>query len=394
MLLDLSGRKLCSLHDNFFVVEELARNNLRFEDITELDVTGCGLDDLFGIDLFKNLKTLVASYNKIFLLDPLVSLDLKKIVLDNNNVEQLYVKQLKNGMTVLSSDPDNDYTQRFLNFTLRVDGNGQVLRKSELEYVDLSNNKIKFIKNMAFDRKLSIKVLNLCNNNISDFSGLESIVGLNRLDVSSNEEFDMKHLERFASSDQCKINLQSTRLTNEYMVPYLLDRYENMVIHHETDKTYHDRLRNPYNLHLNRLKNKRFTKSYGEYAGFLYEGEASPMELLTPRYVDAEKASETAHCIQNPANMISQLETQSTVDNVDDKLSSMALNNELNYQYHYNEYQGLDEYETGKIGIEKVDKLISDPKELDFLISSTELCKKIDMWSDDIKNSLYNHMSD
>ncbi|UKJ90242.2 hypothetical protein MACJ_001174 [Theileria orientalis] len=394
MLLDLSGRKLCSLHDNFSVLEELARNNLKFEDITELDVSGCGLDDLFGIDLFKNLKTLVASYNKISLLDPLVSLDLKKIVLDNNNIDRLYVKQLNNGMTVLSSDPDNDYTHRFLNLTLRLDDNGQVLTKSELEYVDLSKNKIQFIKNMAFDKKLTIRVLKLGNNNISDFSGLASITGLNILDLSSNEEFDMKHLERFAPSEHCKINLQSTRLTNEYMVPYLLDRYKNMVIHHETDKTHHDRLRNPYNLLLNRLKNKRFTKSSGEYAGFLYEGEVCPSELLTPRYVGAEKTTQTEHCVQNPANIISQLETQSTVDNADDKLSSMALNNDLNYQYHYNEYQTLEDYETEKIGIDKVDKLISDPNELDFLISSAELCKKIDKWSDDIKNSLYNHMSD
>ncbi|UKK02221.2 hypothetical protein MACK_001576 [Theileria orientalis] len=394
MLLDLSGRKLCSLHDNIFVLEELERNNLRFEDITELDVTGCGLDDLFGIDLFKNLKTLVASYNKISLLDPLVSLDLKKIVLDNNNIDQLYVKQLKNGMTVLSSDPDNDYTESFLNFTLRVDVNGQVLRKSELDYVDLSNNKIQFIKNMVFDKKLRIKVLNLSNNNISDFSGLESLTGLNTLDVSSNEEFDMKHLEKFSPSERCKINLQSTRLANEHIVPYLLDRYENMVIQHETDQTYHDRLRNPYDLRLNRLKNKRFTKSYGEYAGFLYEGEVSPTELLTPRYVGTGKTTKTGNSVQNPANLISQLETQSTVDNADDKLSSIGLNNELNYQYHYNEYQHLDDYETEKIGIDKIDKMISDPNELDFLISSAELCKKIDMWSDDIKNSLYNHMSD
>nr|XP_764815.2 uncharacterized protein TpMuguga_02g00249 [Theileria parva strain Muguga]EAN32532.2 hypothetical protein TpMuguga_02g00249 [Theileria parva strain Muguga] len=396
MLLDLRFRKLFTLYDNRLVHQELSKLNLTYDDITELNVSGCHLDDLFGIEVFRNLERLDASNNNISLLDPLVSLNLVSLRMNNNSVEYLYIKELSNGMVVLSSFRDAKYTESFV----RSDSENKKFDRSRrpfncLEFVDLSSNEIKLFKHLTPGGKLGFQVLNLSNNNISNFNALEYVKCYQTLDVSFNQHLDLKHLNKCTLTNDCKVYLQYTRLKNEHLLPGILDRYENILVHHETEVVQHERLVSPYKLHLDNVKTKKFVSTDAEYADFIYEGESSPSELLTPRYLDTEDVVPNVHYKEKPENRLCQLETESTYDDNETKFISIAsMASEIPEDYEFDKYARISHLVPTSSNVRTEKEFETDFNQLDFLVSSMELCRKIDMWSDDIKKTLYNDIKD
>ncbi|XP_952468.1 uncharacterized protein TA12130 [Theileria annulata] len=396
MLLDLRFRKLFTLHDNRLVNQELSKLNLSFDDITELNVSGCHLDDLYGIEVFKNLERLDASNNNISLLDPLVSLNLVSLRLNNNNVEYLYIKELDNGTVVLSSYRDAKHRDSFTKFDSENKKPGKSHKQTRpLEYVDLSSNEIKLFKHLTPGGKLSFEVLNLSNNNISNFNALEYVKCYKTLDLSFNQHLDLKHLNKSTLSDECKVYLQYTRLKNEHLLPGILDRYENILVHHETEVVQHERLVSPYRLHLDNVRNKKFVSTDGEYADFMYEGDSYPSELMTPRYLDTGDVVPNVQYKGKPENRLSQLETESTYDDNENKFVTIpSIENEISEGYEFEKYTRISHMAPNSSNVISEREFETDFNQLDFLISSMELCKKIDMWSDDIKKTLYNDIKE
>lgn len=386
MLLNLSGVSITTLTDDL-VRDELSRLDSDYDDIKELNISNCDLGSLEGITLFKNLHTLIASHNRISVIDQIASLyGLRNVKLDHNCLTDIYIRTHANGRYVLSSFSDvsalsfEKFAHKDISVTEKVSDNILGGLDAEgYEYIDLSFNKIETIQGLVPGR-LKCFTLILSNNLISVVDGLCSFLDIRVLDLSFNVECDIRKLSECSFAPNCKIFLQSIKLQNVELLEDLLNSHKNAVAYTDLGDVHHERLLQVCNLDLTKLREKRFISTSSGYADFVYDGDEFPDELLTPRcdtYTNSDKAY-----INRSLDILEPFETGSTADTSYFSKSFSYL--EQNPKSEKGK-QSSDEYNSVKYLPKTATPGVSH---LDFLYSSIRLCNAIDSWSNDIKNTL------
>ncbi|RPJ94549.1 leucine-rich repeat domain-containing protein [Rummeliibacillus sp. TYF005] len=152
-------------------------------NISELSIANNAINSLFPISNLTNLKKLDISFNKISSIDSLEKLvNLTELKVAGNNLKDiLVIGNFKNLKELNAWDNKIDYIDEEIKYA------------TNLENIDLSNNRIRSISELASLKNL--KELNLTNNKIKDIQTLSENKNLETLYLSYNSIFSVDGLE-------------------------------------------------------------------------------------------------------------------------------------------------------------------------------------------------------
>ncbi|KAK2197950.1 bifunctional Leucine rich repeat 4/Leucine-rich repeat/Leucine-rich repeat domain superfamily [Babesia duncani] len=367
MALDLSGRALGSLGSSA-VSAELQSRNLGLEAVTHLSVSQCGLSSLEGIERFKNLEFLDASYNHITSLVDLWRLpNLKRVRLHHNNISSLCLLESANGIVVITtSNEDVGVVDHMLKFDL----------------LDLGFNNITKVTDFTRGSKLSTRTLILSGNQICDFSGIVAFSNLNVLDIENNIQIDVKHLVACKLSKGCKIFMQDMRVINSEMMNQLVENHLLVHVDPETTDLIHPNLIKMSMLDIGKIRSRVFLEhgsTTNGMAEFVYKGDEFPSELMTRRDHDMGTLNPLVKRVTCPSKY---LNTQSTAADIadphagDDEISTNSIDNDYASTPQSSVYSEATVDGNDLQGVE------------DFIYKSVKFSEKLDQWNSSISSDL------
>lgn len=166
-----------------------------FKDLEKISFSGNNVSDLSALSGLENLENITAINNKIENIDTLSNLDMKYICLDGNNISNINV--VSNWTNLVDMSFSNNIIEEIPNLN----------NLSNLETVNLSNNKIKSIENISG----SMEELSIDNNELTSLSGVQNLLNLKILSVSNNQINSLKELESLSNLENLNINKNQIR---------------------------------------------------------------------------------------------------------------------------------------------------------------------------------------
>ena len=169
----------------------------------ELDLSGRNIQNLQGMQFFRNVRVIDLSNNRLSSLSPLAGLTrLEVLSLNNNNVDNLHrlsgLTRLEvlhlHGNRVSSLQPLTGLT-RLTSLALcsnRVSSISALSRLTRLEELSLNNNSVSNLQPLSGLTRLH--TLFLLSNNISDLQPLSRLTRLNELALSGNRVSNLQPL--------------------------------------------------------------------------------------------------------------------------------------------------------------------------------------------------------
>lgn len=298
MLLNFSGEKLATLRDAK-VTETLRTLGLAFGDVTELDVSYCGLVSLEGVEQFLNLEKLDACNNQITALAPIWGLTkLNVLKLRRNHIDSIWLRRAGSA-TVMASKHDS-----------YIPTTGLVTAKYTL--LDLEANNINYIRAEP-STCINVDCILLADNNIDDFSGLKSFSEVSTVDITGNGKVDASVFLDMGFNTGLRLFLQGCEIARPQCLFQALERDPEAEIIASGDVNIeHPRIVKANVLDLSNLREKEFVDFGCEFADFRYKGDMLPCELKTPREY-SEMKMETSHFVVRSGCTTKNLQTISTV---------------------------------------------------------------------------------
>nr|BAN66005.1 hypothetical protein [Babesia bovis] len=303
MSVNFCDQAIKSLWDPAFTNHVLQRG-IRFEDVTELHVTNCGLESLDGIERFVNLETLDASSNLIDAFSSLWCLrKLRNVKLRQNKFNSVCVTQI-NGVAVLIALDEADapmepiYTPTYKLLDLELNDISSVLAEPGLT--------------------VEVECLLLANNLITDISGISAFSGINTLDLTGNVIVNGEALSLVPFNPGVRIFMQDCTVINDQYLLELLKRDTDAEIIAPGSVSFdHPRMTKMQSLKLDAVPQKEFMEFHSEFADFRYVGDILPCELKTARG-DATQRTGKPHLVVRSQYPVKYLDTVSTMADVAD----------------------------------------------------------------------------
>ncbi len=193
---------------NEFINKEFKDSNDNYDDIKYLDISSLNIENINGIEKFKNLETLIMSNNSVEDISPLKDLNIKFLDVQNNNISDLSplyeMKSLDNlyiSNNIISND---DYLDK-LNFINKSDIYLEVNDDNEetLDFIKKTKNINRRVSYFDFD---DILVLDTRKFNSFNCDILSYFINLEELYLGTNSfNYDaiksVKSLKKIVMSD-------------------------------------------------------------------------------------------------------------------------------------------------------------------------------------------------
>ena len=180
-----------------------------FSSLEKISFSGNNVSDISVLGGLENLENITAINNKIENIDVLGNLDMKYICLDGNNISDISV--VSNWTNLVDMSFQNN----------RIENIPDLSALSNLETVNLSNNKIKSIENINGN----MKELSIDNNELPSLSGIQNLLSLEILSCSNNQISSLAELEGLSKLENLNINKNQIRdiesLANCSLLKYL-----------------------------------------------------------------------------------------------------------------------------------------------------------------------------
>ena len=194
-LSDFNNEKLEKYIENTFydqIITVKGKKCIRpatLDSTRRIDLSNSGLDNLNGLEYFKNIYELDLSNNNLENIDKLETLEYPenyalRLNLSNNNIKD--VSALK----------DKKLDALFLDGNKNVKGYGQVTKVS---YLSLENCGIAELEDLSSITEL--RCINLSNNNISNYDNIENFDYLYSVDLSNNNLEDLSKINNILNNE-------------------------------------------------------------------------------------------------------------------------------------------------------------------------------------------------
>lgn len=194
-LSDFNNEKLEKYIENTVYDQIITVNGKKYikpttlDSIRRIDLSNSKLDNLNGLEYFKNIYELDLSNNKLENIDKIGTLEypenyVLRLNLSNNNIKD--VSALK----------DKNIDALFLDGNKNVKGYGQVTKVS---YLSLENCGITELEDLSSITRL--RCIDLSNNNISNYENIEDFNYLYSIDLSNNNLEDLSKINNILNNE-------------------------------------------------------------------------------------------------------------------------------------------------------------------------------------------------
>lgn len=194
-LSDFNNEKLEKYIENTVYDQIITVNGKKYikpttlDSIRRIDLSNSELDNLNGLEYFKNIYELDLSNNKLENIDKIGTLEYPenyalRLNLSNNNIKD--VSALK----------DKKLDALFLDGNKNVKGYGQV---TKVLYLSLENCGITELEDLSSITEL--RCINLSNNNISNYDNIENFDYLYSVDLSNNNLEDLSKINNILNNE-------------------------------------------------------------------------------------------------------------------------------------------------------------------------------------------------
>ena len=194
-LSDFNNEKLEKYIENTVYDQIITVNGKKYikpttlDSIRRIDLSNSELDNLNGLEYFKNIYELDLSNNKLENIDKIGTLEypenyVLRLNLSNNNIKD--VSALK----------DKNIDALFLDGNKNVKGYGQVTKVS---YLSLENCGITELEDLSSITRL--RCIDLSNNNISNYENIEDFNYLYSIDLSNNNLEDLSKINNILNNE-------------------------------------------------------------------------------------------------------------------------------------------------------------------------------------------------
>ena len=194
-LLDFKNEKLEKYIENTVYDQIITVNGKKYikpttlDSIRRIDLSNSELDNLNGLEYFKNIYELDLSNNKLENIDKLGNLKYSEIMglrlnLSNNNIKDVAVLK------------DKYISSLFLDGNINVKGYGKI---KKIGYLSLDNCGITELEDLSSIEDLGC--INLSNNNISNYDSIGNCNSLYSIDLANNNLEDLSKINNILNNE-------------------------------------------------------------------------------------------------------------------------------------------------------------------------------------------------
>lgn len=196
-----------------------------FTNLEELEVSGCSLESLDGIENLEKLTTLKCNSNNIEDISAVYGLNVKSIDLSNNNISDIsniasHLKQLEilninnceiTGEVYLGRSDSLKQVDISSNFVSQLSG-----EVPNLQILNCSDNCIEDINHLI--RFSQLKELRLSDNKVNSINGIGKLENLELLAIENTEVKDINKLKNIKKLNSIYIDAEIDRSQLDFMV--------------------------------------------------------------------------------------------------------------------------------------------------------------------------------